>query len=583
MAERELAIVIRARDLASKGIRGVKKELGGLGSAGAKAMNGLSTAIKRVGIASAVGLVGAVGLGVRSLGHLERVTNQTNAVLESTRGASGQTADAIREHAEALEQLTTADDKAIQEGQNLLLTFTKIGGKTFPMATEAVTNMAIAMAKGDVANADFKGTALQVGKALNNPIKGITALTRAGVSFTEQQKKQITALVKAGKVEEAQAVILKELAVEFGNAGKAAGTGFEADMRRVEDAGGSATQALARGVMPALGRFAKFLSTKLADPAVIKAIDELGKGLGDAAMSAIDFIETVDFKAIGAGLKTAKDAAAGIVGAFMAMPDWVKQAIVTGWGLNKLSGGALSGLLGGVIKGVLGMTAGVVNIKAGVVNGAGGLPGAGGPGGKGGGIPGAVAALPIAGLIVGAAVPIGEAFADALPPGLKGLDGKGMSESQTRITAALAQVAANTAPVQSAGDKITTAVETMRGNLGGLINRSAEKQASTTRAAGVTSAVAARLAGEKTYTAARTAGITSALAAKNAGDRTAAAARTAGVVAKSGGISAAIAIRNKRWRINTQFTANISTRISVRDQVQAFYKVGRYGRIAEFG
>ena len=30
-----------------------------------------------------------------------------------------------------------------------------------------------------------------LGKALNDPVKGITALGRAGVTFTDEQKKQI--------------------------------------------------------------------------------------------------------------------------------------------------------------------------------------------------------------------------------------------------------------------------------------------------------------------------------------------------------------------------------------------------------
>ena len=74
---------------------------------------------------------------------------------------------------------------------------------------------------------------------------------------------------------------------------------------------------------------------------------------------------------------------------FTGLPPWVQTAVLTGWGLNKLTGGALgtifTTLSTGLIKGVLGMNAGVVNINAGVVNG--GAPTPTGPNVPGGGSP----------------------------------------------------------------------------------------------------------------------------------------------------------------------------------------------------
>lgn len=391
MAEKELAIILRAKDLASRTIAGVRKEVGTLGKVGTRAMQGLTTAITRVGLAATVGLVGAIGMGVRSLADLQRTEAQTAAVIKSTGNAAGQTTASIRKHAQELENLSTVDDKVIQDGQNMLLTFTNISGDTFPRATKATLNLAVAMAKGDASQVDMKASAIQVGKALNDPIKGVTALRKVGVAFTEQQVKQIKTLVKSGKTVEAQTIILKELEVEFGNAAKAAGTGPAAVWRRLQDVGEDLSQVLARGLLPVLERAGTWLSTKLADPAVVATIDEIGQGLGRAASEAMDFIEAIDFKAIGDGLRTAAGFAKGVVSAFMGMPDWVKTAVITGWGLNKLTGGAVGSIVGelgkGLIRGVLGMNAGVVNINAGVVNGAGGIPGVAGAGaGAAGGI-----------------------------------------------------------------------------------------------------------------------------------------------------------------------------------------------------
>ena len=68
---------------------------------------------------------------------------------------------------------------------------------------------------------DTKASAIQLGKALNDPIKGVTALSRVGVSFTDQQKDQIKALVASGKTMEAQKLILAEVNKEFGGSAAA--------------------------------------------------------------------------------------------------------------------------------------------------------------------------------------------------------------------------------------------------------------------------------------------------------------------------------------------------------------------------
>ena len=77
---------------------------------------------------------------------------------------------------------TGIDDEAIQSGENLLLTFTNIrneagkGNDVFNQATETMTDMSVALGQ------DMKSRRRQLGKALNDPIKGITALSRVGVS-----------------------------------------------------------------------------------------------------------------------------------------------------------------------------------------------------------------------------------------------------------------------------------------------------------------------------------------------------------------------------------------------------------------
>jgi len=162
----------------------------------------------------------AVGAGFRKLidatSEAQFAQAQLQSALKSTGFAAGQSITALNDHAVALQRMTAFGDDAINGAQALLLTFTKIRGDVFPKATAAVVDMAQAM------GTDLKSAALQVGKALNDPVLGVGALARAGVQFSEQQKEMIKSLVETGNVAKAQAVILKELETQFGGSAEAA-------------------------------------------------------------------------------------------------------------------------------------------------------------------------------------------------------------------------------------------------------------------------------------------------------------------------------------------------------------------------
>ena len=137
-----------------------------------------------------------------SLYELESVVTATNKVVASTKGIAGQTAQGIREMSEEFENLNaTMDDKVIQSGANLLLTFTNIRTKAFEPALEAALNMNQVMGGGPEG---LESTIIQVGKALNDPIKGVTALRRVCVQLSQEQEKQIRTLVEQNDLYGAQ-------------------------------------------------------------------------------------------------------------------------------------------------------------------------------------------------------------------------------------------------------------------------------------------------------------------------------------------------------------------------------------------
>jgi phage-related protein len=98
-------------------------------------------------------------------------------------------------------------------------------GGAFDRATQAAIDMGAA-GFGDAAT-----NAVQLGKALNDPIKGVTALAKSGVTFTEQEKDKIKTLVESNKLLEAQDMVLKAIEMQVG--GTALATANDSDKMKV--------------------------------------------------------------------------------------------------------------------------------------------------------------------------------------------------------------------------------------------------------------------------------------------------------------------------------------------------------------
>lgn len=165
-------------------------------------------------------VVGAVGLTLRTIiretSEAADVQAQLEARIRSTGGAAGQTLDSLGKMADELQRVTTIDDESIGKIQSVLLTFKNIGGTTFQPAVESVLNLSKAM------SIDLNSAAKMVGKALNDPVKGMTALSRAGVQFTDAQEKLVAKLIETGDTAGAQRVVLAELEEQMGGSARAA-------------------------------------------------------------------------------------------------------------------------------------------------------------------------------------------------------------------------------------------------------------------------------------------------------------------------------------------------------------------------
>ena len=339
----DVRITVSVTDNASAPLRKVAHETDNLGtSAGGTGASMLTMGVAITAVTATVGaVVGALASAVAMSAELARVNAQTGAVLRSTAGISGMTADAVRDLAISLETMTGIDEIAIQSAENMLLTFTNIGKTTMPAATQAVLDMAVAMNGGLIpSEQELAKTSIQVGRALQDPIEGVTALRRVGVQLSDEQQELVRHLVETGRGAEAQALILKELQVEFGGSAEAASKA-RGGVDQARDAFEDAQRALGDRLIPRLKdgqrgmyEFGTSVVENMQGPlnGALNAIGNVSSALGKlASLAKTPIVFQI-------GSTTVETSAVGI---FSKIAGSIKDSLI---GPNSLAGIALSAL-----------------------------------------------------------------------------------------------------------------------------------------------------------------------------------------------------------------------------------------------
>jgi phage-related protein len=303
---------------------------------------------------------------------------QTNKVLQSTHDASGMAASAIVDLAGSLSHLTKFTDDQVQIGENLLLTFTNIGKDTFPLATKAMLDMSQAMGQ------DVKSSAIQLGKALNDPLKGMTALQRIGVTFSQTQKDLIKNYMQHGELAKAQAVILGELQREFGGSAVAAGKTFGGSLKILGQYFDDFKQQLGDAVLPILAKFVGFLSSTVM-PILGRFGDWFGKVVVPALAGFMSHIEPVvsaiwKWVSSGQALRDVMGAVKPILDFLVPLVSKLKDAATNLWtvlapllarfgewiGKSGILQGVISAIVGWIGLLIMGWT-GLLNLAAGII------------------------------------------------------------------------------------------------------------------------------------------------------------------------------------------------------------------------
>jgi hypothetical protein len=194
------------------------------------AANNSFLSISKSALGAAAGIAG-VTVGIRSLVNgfqyvlevgekYERQQLRTEALVKSTAGAAGLSSKALGELADDVALNTLQSVDGVSKAINIMQTFRSVTGDTFKQSIALSADLATVM------GGDITSSALQLGKALEDPVKGITALSRSGVSFTESQKELIKSLSETGEKAEAQRIILAELEKQVGGVGEAESKGL---------------------------------------------------------------------------------------------------------------------------------------------------------------------------------------------------------------------------------------------------------------------------------------------------------------------------------------------------------------------
>ena len=206
-----------------KGLDEAGKETKEFTEKGKTSNKGLGESFEKVtgfsfGMAGAAAFAGvAIQQTAKFLNECEQAANDSNivmakqvAILEASGYAAGLTGEQLADMAESASKVVDIDDELIADAQSMLLTFRNIKGEgdIFERAQNAALDM----------QTTFGGlldSAKQVGMALND-FGGYTKLQRSGVTFSDEQIKQIAAYREANDLLGYQKLLLEEIEKQVG-------------------------------------------------------------------------------------------------------------------------------------------------------------------------------------------------------------------------------------------------------------------------------------------------------------------------------------------------------------------------------
>ena len=250
----ELVLVIRSE--VANAVSGLQKVQGEADKTGSRAQamgKKFDAAGKKMTLMATVPIAAFIGGSVAKFNEQEKAIAEVNSAIDSM-GVAWTTTEKLQQRAADLQSNSTYGDEEILHMQSVLLTFGNITDDVFNRAEQNALDMSAALGQ------DMQSSAIMLGKALNDPATGLTALTRVGVSFSEQQKEQIKAMAEAGDMMGAQDLMLQALESQFEGTAKAVSETAGGQMKQAMNDFGDAMESVGAVVAPILVSLAGHVS-----------------------------------------------------------------------------------------------------------------------------------------------------------------------------------------------------------------------------------------------------------------------------------------------------------------------------------
>lgn len=278
-------------------------------------------------------LTGSIFANIAAYRQQEQAEKQLQNVLTATGKAANITVAEMQALASAFQNVTTYGDESIMMAQTMLLQFKSIGKDVMPQATEATLDLATRL------GVDLNSAARMLGKALEDPTKGMRTLKEAGVVLSENQLDLLKNLQATGKTAEAQKMVFELLAKSVGGAARATGDGTGVFIQ-IKNIFGDISEEVGKRLLPSFVGIAEkikaFAILIQNNPAILDAITKFT--LWGTAISGV----VLGLSLLGLAIPKAIALIAGLKAAVLLLAGSIKAALITsGIGLLVVALGAL--------------------------------------------------------------------------------------------------------------------------------------------------------------------------------------------------------------------------------------------------
>jgi hypothetical protein len=250
----------------------------------------------QMGAAALITLVASLSRVVPAIANMgaesRKADIQLRFMLENMNGisaATDKTVERMGKYADTVSKATGVDDEQIKAIQKKLLMFSSIRksadrmGGSFDRATKAAMDLAAG------GFGEMEANAIKLGRMLEDPATKLNTLSRAGVVFTEQERKKIIVLAESGRKLEAQELILSKIEGRVKGLSEASATPFEKMIQQFNEMGDTIGEAM----LPYLEEMNKQISEWLSSPQGkedLKAIVDAFVNMAKAINSVVGFV-----------------------------------------------------------------------------------------------------------------------------------------------------------------------------------------------------------------------------------------------------------------------------------------------------